>query len=138
MAYSVYSYPVFYTGTGMLGIYAGTSPQHAQTVLQLIRQEIDQLASEGMTQKEFDLTRAQLRSSYVLGLESASSRMNALGRRMLLMGDTQTEDDVLRKLDAIQFADVNRILREMFTKKCAAALVGQGASAVDLSLFEAR
>lgn len=138
MAYSVYSYPVFYTGTGMLGIYAGTSPQHAQTVLQLIRQEIDQLASEGMTQKEFDLTRAQLRSSYVLGLESASSRMNALGRRMLLMGDTQTEDDVLRKLDAIQFADVNRILREMFTKQCAAALVGQGASAVDLSLFEAR
>lgn len=138
MAYSVYSYPSFYSGTGMLGVYAGTSPRHAAEVVRLIRQEIDLLLREGVTQREFDQTRAQLKSSYVLGLESASSRMNALGRRMLLTGDTQTEDDVLRKLNAIQFDDVNRILRDMFGAPCAVALVGQGADSMDLSPFEAR
>ena len=91
-----------------------------------------------MTQKEFEHTRAQLKSSYVLGQESASARMNALGRRMLLMGDTQTEDDVLRKLNAIQFEEVNRVLREIFEKPCAVALVGQGANSLDLSPFEAK
>lgn len=138
MAYSVYSYPLFYTGTGLLGIYAGTSPQHAPAVVRLIRQEIDKLAAEGVTQKEFEQTRAQLKSSYVLGQESASARMNALGRRMLLMGDIQTEDDVLRKLNAIQFEEVNRVLREIFEKPCAVALVGQGANSLDLSPFEAK
>ena len=138
MAYSVYSYPSFYSGTGMLGVYAGTSPRHAGEVVRMIRQEIDLLLREGVTQKEFDQTRAQLKSSYVLGLESASSRMNALGRRMLLTGDTQTEDDVLRKLNAIRFDDVNRILRDMFSAPCAVALVGQGADSLDLSPFEAR
>ena len=136
MAYSVYSYPAFYPDTGMLCVYAGTSPQNAESVLSLIRQEIDLLVREGVTRKEFEQTRAQLKSSYVLGLESASARMNAMGRRMLILGSTQTEDDVLRRLSAIEFDEVNRILRQILTAPCAAALVGQGAEKVSLAAFQ--
>ena len=137
LAYSVYSYPVYCPDCGMLCVYAATSPRHGDAVVALIRQEIDALVKDGVTQKEFSQTLAQLKSSYVLGLESASARMNAMGRRMLILGSTQTEDDVLRRLSAIQFDEVNDVLRRLLTGPCAAALVGQGAGDVSLSPFEA-
>ena len=115
MAYSVYSYPSYYTATGMLVIYAGTGKENAPAVLGMIDEEIDRLVREGVTRDEFEKTRAQIRGSYVLGLESASARMNTLGRRMLLLGDTQSEDEMLNKLNAIEYDEVNRVMRQVLT-----------------------
>ena len=123
MAYSVYSYPSYYTATGMLVIYAGTSQQNASAVLSMIDREIDRLVKEGITRDEFEKTRTQIRGSYVLGLESASARMNSLGRRMLLLGTTQTEDEMLDKLNAVQYDEVNRIMREVLTSERSYATV---------------
>ena len=115
MAYSVYSYPSYYTATGMVVVYAGTSRENAPAVLGMIDEEIGRLVKEGVSRDEFEKTRAQIRGSYVLGLESASARMNTLGRRMLLLGDTQTEDEMLDKLNAVEYDEVNRIMREVLT-----------------------
>ncbi len=123
MAYSVYSYPSYYTATGMLVIYAGTSVQNLPAVTDMIDREIDRLVKEGVTRDEFEKTRTQIRGSYVLGLESASARMNTLGRRMLLLGDTQTEDEMLDKLNAVQYDEVNRIMREVLTSERSYATV---------------
>lgn len=133
MAYSVYSYPAFYTSAGMLSIYAGTSERHAPTVVQLIKEELDDLRENGVTADEFRQTREQLKGGYVLGQESASARMNALGRRMLLMGNTQTEDQMLEKLNAVTHEQVNSVVREILSGPVAAALVGRGADKLDLS-----
>ena len=123
MAYSVYSYPSYYTATGMLVIYAGTSRQNAPAVMKMIDREVEQLVKEGITREEFEMTRTQIRGSYVLGLESASARMNALGRRMLLLGETQSEDEMLDKLNAVRWEDVNRIMREVLTSERSVATV---------------
>ena len=68
-------------------------------------------------------------------MESSSSRMNSLGRRMLLMGNTQTDDQMLEKLNAITYEQVNAVVREVLSGPCAAALVGKGADKLDLSAF---
>ena len=135
MAYSVYSYPAFYTSTGCLSIYAGTSEGHAPTVIQLIREEVDDLIKNGITAEEFQQTCEQIKGNHVLGMESSSSRMNSLGRRRLLMGNTQTEDQMLEKLNAVTHEQVNALVREVLTGPCAAALVGKGADKLDMSAF---
>ena len=135
MAYSVYSYPSFFTGTGALSIYAGTSEGHAPTVVQLIKEEIDDLVQNGITEEEFQQTREQIKGSHVLSMESSSSRMNSIGRRMLLMGNTQTEDQMLEKLNAITHEQVNEAVRKVLSGPCAAALVGKGAKKLDMSAF---
>ncbi len=136
MAYSVYSYPVSYTDAGMVAIYAGTSEGHAPTVIELIREEIDALLRDGITYEEFIQTREQFKGSYVLGQESSSARMNSLGRRMLLLGTTQNEDQMLEKLNATTFEEVNRVLRETLSGPCAAALVGRGADRLSMQPFQ--
>ena len=126
LAYSVYSYPSSYQDTGVLVVYAGASPQNGEQVLDLIRQEADKLAREGMSQEEFQQAREQLKGGYVLGLESTSSRMNAMGRRLLLMGDTQSEDEVIRRIDSLTYEQVFEAGRQALSAQPALAMVGRG------------
>lgn len=135
LAYSVYSYPTSYRDCGALAIYAGTGPDHAQQVLTSLRDEIDRVLESGVGEREFSQAREQLKGAYILGLESASSRMSALGRRMLLMGDTMDDDEVIRRINDVTLDDVNRVMRKSLTGSYAAALIGKGVDKLDLSMF---
>ena len=126
LAYSVYSYPSSYQDTGILVVYAGASPQNGEQVLDLIRQEADKLAREGMSREEFEQAREQLKSGYVLGLESTSNRMNAMGRRLLLLGSTQDEDEVIRRIDSLTYDQVFEAGRRVLSAQPAVAMVGRG------------
>ncbi len=132
MAYSVYSYPSSYLDTGVLAVYAGTSIDHAPEVLRLIEEERQAMLKDGLTQQEFEEAREQLKGGYILGLESTSSRMNALGRRKLLLNQTQTETDVLNKINRITYEQVTDVIREVLNSPCACSLVGKGADTLKI------
>ena len=132
MAYSVYSYPNPMSGTGVLAVYAGTSPEHAGEVVRMLNEETKKLAEGGLTEKEFRQAKEQLLSGFILGQESTSSRMNAIGRRLLLLGDTQTDEDVVEKIRGITFEGVNALARRVLTSPRSAAIVGNGAEDVEI------
>ena len=124
-AYSVYSYPSTYTNCGTLTIYAGTSPDLAQEVVDALHAEIRKLLEEGVTDEEFAMAKDQLKVSYVLGLESSSSRMSSIGRSKLLRGRAVDPQDVVRKIEAVEKEDVERVMKRIFSQKCAASIVGR-------------
>ena len=124
-AYSVYSYPSTYTNCGTLTIYAGTSPELAQKVIDALHAEIRRLLEEGISDEEFVMAKDQLKVSYVLGLESSSSRMSSIGRSKLLRGRAVDPQDVVRKIEAVTKEDVERIVQRIFSEKCAASVVGR-------------
>lgn len=128
--YSVYSYPSTYQNCGTLTIYAGTSPESAQAVIDELHAEIKKLVDEGVTDEEFAMAKEQLKVSYVLGLESSSSRMSSLGRNKLLRGRAVDPDDVVRKIEAVSKEDVERVIRRTFEGPCAAAAVGRNVDAL--------
>lgn len=131
MAYSVYSYPTLYPGSGMFTIYAGSSPENAPKVIEQIAEEVALLLEQGITDQEFVQAREQLKGSYILGLESASSRMSSIGRSKLLMNRAQSEDEILARIAGVAQSDVMRIAREILTKPCSASLVGRKATQLD-------
>ena len=124
-AYSVYSYPSTYANCGTLSIYAGTSPELAQEVIDALHSEIKKLMDGGVTDEEFAMAKDQLKVSYMLGLESSSSRMSSIGRSKLMRGHAVDPDDVVKKIEAVTKADVERVIRRVLTQKCAASLVGR-------------
>ncbi len=132
MAYTVYSYPNSYTDTGMLAVYAGTSPEHADEVVKLILKETENLRENGLTEKEFTQARDQLLASFILGLESTSSRMNSIGRRLLIQGDTRTDDEVVEKIKSITLEEVNEVTRRVLSSPFSVAIVGNGADEVEI------
>ncbi|MEG0935719.1 MAG: pitrilysin family protein [Clostridia bacterium] len=132
MAYSVYSYPSSYQDTGIVVVYAGASMQNGEQVLAMIREQAKKMADEGMTMDEFTQAREQLKGNYVLGLESTSSRMNAIGRRLLLLSDTQSEEQAICKINAITYEQVCDIARMVLRGEESVALVGRGVDGLNV------
>ena len=124
-AYSVYSYPSTYANCGTMSVYAGTSPEMAQAVIDALHSEIKKLMDGGITDEEFSMAKDQLKVGYVLGLESSSSRMSSIGRSKLLRGRAIDPDDVVRKIEAVTKEDVERVTARVLSQPCAAALVGR-------------
>ena len=133
LAYSVYSYPNTYKGVGTFDLYAGVSPKNAELVLQEIRAELKKFVDEGITEKEFRDSVTQLRSGYLMGLESPGARMQGLGRSTLLRGKPLSHEATLSAIEAVTMDKVMAVARQVLTQEPCIAIVGKGAEQVKLN-----
>src|SRR5271154_5984835 len=83
VAYTVYSELTMYRDAGCMLVYAGTSQKTAGKVIESVLHELGQIASHKVTAEELRRAKDHLKGSYVLGLESTSSRMGNLARQEL-------------------------------------------------------
>lgn len=114
LVYSIYSYPSSYKNAGLFTIYAGMNPEHIDKVISIISDEVKLLVKEGITSDELQKSKEQLKGSYILGLESTSSRMNSIGKSELLLGYINTPEEVLGKIDSINMESVIEITENIF------------------------
>ena len=124
LAYSVYSYRGAYLETGMLAVYAGTSPARAHTVLGLINTELDRLLQDEIPVRELDVARGHVKGSVVLSLEDSSSRMSRNGRSQLVHNDVMTIAELVARTEAVTAADVRRVIEKVVTGPRSLAVVG--------------
>jgi predicted Zn-dependent peptidase len=109
LAYSVYSYRSQFADTGSFVVYAGTTPQNAQTVMDIVRAEVETIAREGITEAELERAKGHLRGSLVLSSEDPGSRMNRLGRQQLTTGEILSVDELIKRFDALTLDDIKRV-----------------------------
>lgn len=113
LAYSVYSYRNLFRETGLYGIYAGATPANAVDVLQLILEEMDRMAEEGITEEELERGKGHMRGSMVLSLEDPSSRMSRLGKSELVQGEILSIDELVARINAVTLEDVARVAADL-------------------------
>ena len=127
MAYSVYSGPSSYPNCGEFTIYAATNPKNAKMVLEQIDIEIKKLLEKGITEKEFTMSKAQLKSSFILDLESAYNRMSALGHNQILLNRVIPPEETIAAIEKVTVDDAMAVAQRMFTGPRAYAVVGRKA-----------
>jgi predicted Zn-dependent peptidase len=111
LAYSVYSYRAAFADTGMLAIYAGTSPERVHEALEVIDAQLDRLVTErGLPARELDAAKGHLKGAIAMSLETSSSRMRRLGRAELIEGEIPTLDEIVGRIDAVSSDDVARVV----------------------------
>ena len=110
LAYSVYSFPTSYTGTGTFTLYAGTGEGQAREVLSRMLEEIERVRKDGVTKEELERCRDQLKGSYLLGMESTGARMNALGKMLLLQKREYSEEETLRRIECVTMEEIEKII----------------------------
>ncbi len=130
LAYSVYSYPGSHPSLGTFTVYAGTSPQNAETVIRELQEQMALALSGGFTEDEFQSARAQLKGAYLLGLESSSGRMQSIGRSMLHLNYLRTPDEVLNKIEAVTKKALHDTAEHVLNSPASAAVVGRDAQRV--------
>lgn len=124
LAYSVYAYRLGFKGVGALAVYAGTSPTNARKVRDLIVEEIERAAREGITQAELDNARSHIRGSMALGLEDSGARMSRIGHSQLIHGRVLTLDEVEARLAALTTDHVNGVASRWLSQEPTVACVG--------------
>lgn len=114
LAYTVYSYLSHYIDTGLLTVYAGMNPTQYEEANKVILEELYKVKNEKISEEEIHKTKEQLKGSYMLGLESTSSRMHSLGKSELLTGKVRTPDEVLQELEKINKEQVDQVIDKVF------------------------
>jgi predicted Zn-dependent peptidase len=113
-AYSVYSFSSAYRDVGYFGVYAGTSVDSTEEVVELIIKELKALANSGVSEDELRRTQGQLVGSMMLGLESTDSWMSHIARNEIYHGRTISTDDICQGIRAVTRADVIELARQLF------------------------
>ena len=116
VCYSIYSYVSALKNTGVVSIYAGLNPQYAEVAINAIKDEVDKFGTLGIDNEKLIKAKEQLKGSYILGLESTSSRMFSNGRSVMFSNEINTPEDVLRKINAIDTCKVNNVMEKTFKR----------------------
>jgi len=115
LAYSVGAGGSTFTDTGIFTIYAGTSPEHLNEVVDLSLQELRRIVRKSVTDDELKLAKEQAVSSILLGLESSSARAGTLARQEIIHGRRISPDEVIKRLEAVTPEEIQAVAREYFT-----------------------
>lgn len=131
LAYSVYSYHTAHIDTGLFTVYMGTAPKQTNEVLKVTMDVLKGIADNGLTEEELRKGKEQLKGSFILSLESTSSRMNRLGKNELMISKHYTLDEILAMIDAVSQDDIRALLSHLFSKPFALAMVGKSDKAIE-------
>ena len=126
LAYSVYTSPISYRDTGAICLYFGCGEKQAVNTLTTALEELDRLKKESLTVAEFERSRAQLKGSFLLGMESSGAHMNAIGKRLLLENKEFTIEDTLAAIECVTINKINSILNHVLAPdRAVCAMVGR-------------
>lgn len=117
LAYSVGAGGSTFSDIGVFSIYAGTSPEQLNEVLDLSLEEMRRIVHESVPEEELTLAKDQAISSILLGLESSSARASALARQEIIHGRRITPEEITQHLEAVTPEDVQRVAGTFFTSE---------------------
>lgn len=131
LAYAVYSFAPAYSDAGLFGMYAGCAPSKAGTVAELMRDELERLARDGVTAEELRRAAGQLAGASALALEDSDTRMSRLGRAELTLGEFADLDEALRRIARVTVDDVRALAADLVSRPFSVVAVG----AIDETAF---
>lgn len=125
LAYSVGASVGMYLDTGFFAVSAATSPDQTDEVLDIVIEELAEVAKNGVTADELDLMKEQTRASVLLALEDSAGRAGSLAQSEMVHGRQITVEESLANLAAVTAEDIQTLARECFqTDKLAFVALG--------------
>jgi len=114
LAYSVYSFSSTYDDAGLLGIYAGVSPDNINQATDLILKELKQIKEQGITEEELKNAVQYTKGSIFLALENSESHMVRLAQNELHFGRYVPIEETISRINSLTRKDIHAFLDDMF------------------------
>lgn len=108
---------------GSFGIYTGTGPEAVVELVPVLAEELRR-ASIAAPFDEIARARAQIRAGLLMGLESTSSRMDALGSQILTYGRPLPTEEIVARVNAVDGEHIARVARRIFSGAPTMAAIG--------------
>ncbi len=114
LCYSIGGSFTTYDDMGVYSIFTSTSPSGAEKAVKAIREEIDKLLADGVTDEELDRAKQQMKTAIVLSQENTLSIMRSNANSMLLVGEPYDIDEKLKLYDAVTKEDILSVANDIF------------------------
>lgn len=138
LCYSVFSFGTSYEDVGQLGVYAATSPDHTPELIDVMANVMLSIG-DGVAEKEVARAKAQLTTSLVLNLESASSRADQIARQYLAFGHVPDVSTLVSRIENVTCSDVQKLANSIFSStRPSLSAVGQLSGLANYSDIAAR
>jgi len=125
LAYSIFSDLNPYRDTGILSVYAGTSLETTEKVVQSVLAEFRRMRDEPIADEELRRAKDHLKGATLLSLEGSGARMSSLARYHMYFDRHFTPQELIAMLEAVTAEEVQAIAREFFQPgRIAASVVG--------------
>jgi predicted Zn-dependent peptidase len=126
LAYAIYSWSSQYTDTGQVGIYVGTREDNIAKALGVIGVELARVCAEAVDGDELSRAREHVKGRLALSMESTASRMNRLGRSVLMDTPLLTLEETIERLDAVDAEQLLELARVLYPPSgMSAAAIGR-------------
>jgi predicted Zn-dependent peptidase len=124
LAYAVHAFRLPFADAGASAIYVGTTPSQTEEVMKIIREELDRIATDGITAEELDRAKGHAKGSLALGLEDPNSRMTRLGRTEIVGMEHLTVDETVERLAAVTHDEIVEVASAAWTGPYVMGAVG--------------
>lgn len=138
LCYTIYAQAGAWSDTGLITIYAGTSPDEIVGLTELTIDELRR-AADDMTEAEVARARAQMKAGMLMGLEGASARAERMARQVAIWGRVVPIEETVERLEAVNLAGVKDFGAAVLTApKAALALYGPAGDTPGLAALSER
>ena len=124
LAYSVYSYLPTYTDAGLVVVYAGTSEESLEEVLNLVLKEFKSLKTEPFKNREVATSKEQLKGNLLLSLESSENRMTRLAKNEIYFNSYVPVETILQEIEEVDEEKVHSLASELFNGNFCLTVLG--------------
>ncbi|VAX03123.1 Mitochondrial processing peptidase-like protein [hydrothermal vent metagenome] len=124
LVYSIYNFMQSYVDGGSFAIHAGTGPDQVKELIPVVAEEMHKL-SRFVSMEEIMRARAQMRAGLMMSLESTTSRMEQLGRQMMIFGRPVPHSEIMEQINQVDDVAVMRYMDRMLDQnKLSLAAIG--------------
>jgi predicted Zn-dependent peptidase len=114
LAYSVYTYSTSYYEGGMFTAYAGTTKENYKEVIEIIKNEFNNIRENGITEDELRKSKNQILSSMVFSMETSKGRMSRLGNMFTNYGEIILIDETVERIKKVTREEVVELSKKIF------------------------
>jgi predicted Zn-dependent peptidase len=108
----------------LFAVYAGTTPSKAHEVLGLIREQLEDVATHGVSDEELERAKGHMAGSLVLSLEDTSGRMSRLGKSEIAGGEILTVNEVLKRVHHVTPEQARHAASKILSQPMAMTVLG--------------
>ena len=117
LCYSVYTYASSYRYDGMFTVYAGTTKENYTEVIEIIKNEFNDIRKNGVTEDELQKAKNQFLSSMIIGLETTKSRMSRMADTYIGHERIIEIDEIIREVNEVDMSRIKSLADRIFDEK---------------------
>ena len=130
LCYSIFSFTQMQNSSGVFGFYAGTSPNDVDYLLEASLLEWKKI-TKYISSEELDRAKAQMKSSFIMGQESNSSRSEYFAKNMISFGKLIETKEVIANIENISINSVYNLGDKLLNSaKPVLSLIGPNANSL--------